>query len=95
MITDEVTDSHSNQEIMSLCLRFVDCPLAKADCIISIMSKLGLPIEDMQGQAYDGAAAMSSCNVGVQANIKLLIVLALYMHFWRNMEGIEFSQAIQ
>ena len=78
---------------MSLCLRFVDCTLAKAevkeifvdfmhveratgqklaDCIISMLAKLGLPIEDMREQAYDGAAAMSSSNVGVQANIKWL-----------------------
>lgn len=101
VIADEVTDSHSNQEIMSLCLRFVDCTLDKAevkeifvdfmhveratgqklaDCIISMLAKLGLPIEDMRGQAYDGAAAMSSSNVGVHANIKRLNPLALYTH---------------
>ena len=43
-----------------------------AVCIVSMLTKLGLPIEDMRGQAYDGAAAVSSCNVGVQANMKRL-----------------------
>ena len=93
MIADEVTDSHPNQEIVSLYFRFVDCSLAKAevkesfvdfihferatgqnlaDCIVSMLVRLGLPIEDMRLQAYDGAATMSSSNVGVQANMKRL-----------------------
>ena len=45
-----------------------------ADCIVSMLARLGLPIEEMRGQAYDDAAAMSS------SNGKRLYPLALYTH---------------
>jgi len=48
--------------------------------IISLLNKNGLSIEDIRGQAYDGASSMSSNNVGVQSQIKKYNPLAIYTH---------------
>ena len=97
IIVDEVTDVHANQEVLSVCLRFLDnlnpeqpevkevffdfVYLDKTDgvsisrAIIECLSKRGIDITKARGQAYDGASAMSSYRVGVQARIR-----ALYVH---------------
>ena len=91
IIADEVTDVHANQEVLSLCLHFLDnlnpeqpevkevffdfVYLDKTDgesisrAIIECLSKRGIDITKARGQAYDGASAMSSSRVGVQARI--------------------------
>jgi hypothetical protein len=51
-----------------------------ADAIIESCSKHNIDITKHRGQAYDGAAAMSSGRIGVQARIKEKSPLALYMH---------------
>ena len=107
IIADEVTDTYSSQEVLSICLRFVTwnketgtiiakpsikevffdfCFLTKTtgisiataikECLISHR----LDISHMRGQAYDGASAMSSNNVGVQARIRESAPIAVYTH---------------
>ena len=41
-----------------------------AETIVSTLQVLGLDIENVRGQGYDGAANMSSDNVGVLASNK-------------------------
>ena len=41
-----------------------------AETIVSTLQGLGLEIENVRGQGYDGAANKSSDNVGVQRRIK-------------------------
>ncbi|XP_056009380.1 52 kDa repressor of the inhibitor of the protein kinase-like [Ostrea edulis] len=53
---------------------------AIADKLIEILRSLAIPIENMRGQAYDGAAAMASEKRGCQGRIKYLNQLALYTH---------------
>ena len=48
--------------------------------IIAALSKNGLHVKHIRGQAYDGTSAMSSNNVGTQAQIKAKNPLALYTH---------------
>lgn len=102
IIADEVTDPHANQEVLSVCVRFLD--LSTADhpqikevfidfihlrratgekvgkAIMSVLRRNGLDVKNIRGQAYDGASAMSSSNVGTQAQIKAQNPLALYTH---------------
>lgn len=104
VIADEVTDSHANREIISVCLRFVDLTSLKnphiRECLINflfleranassickkILESLSHPSVSLdptkiRGQAYDGAAVMSSEMAGVQAKIKDISPLALYTH---------------
>nr|XP_054770918.1 52 kDa repressor of the inhibitor of the protein kinase-like [Lytechinus pictus] len=99
IIADEVTDPHANQEVLSVCVRFLD--LSTADhpqikevfidfihlrratgekvgkAIMSVLRRNGLDVKNIRGQAYDGASAMSSSNVGTQAQIKAQNPLAL------------------
>lgn len=48
--------------------------------IMSVLSSNGLDVKYIRGQAYDGASAMSSSNVGTQAQIKAQNLLALFTH---------------
>ena len=84
IIADETTDAFSNQEILTLCLRFVDLsspsnPHLK-ECLLSFIDleranaetinrkiletlsspPVSLDIRKICGEAYDGAAVMSS-----------------------------------
>ena len=94
IIADEVTDVHANQEILGVCLRFVDLSVPEVphirECLVSFMyleratssaisskmleslshTSLSLDPSNIRGQAYDGAAVMSSSIAGVQAKIK-------------------------
>ncbi len=85
VIADEVTDPHANQEIILVCLRFVDLTSPKEPHLINfvnleranasaicakILDSLSLPSVSLdqakiRGQAYDGAAVMSSDIAGV------------------------------
>ena len=104
IIADEVTDYHANQEILSVCVRFVDltCPQKPKikECLINLVNieranastisqkilesishpSVSLNARNIRGQAYDGAAVMSSKIAGVQAKIKEVSPLALYTH---------------
>ena len=51
-----------------------------AATITAELEKLSLDITDARGQGYDGAANMSSDNVGVQKRIRQLAPKAVYMH---------------
>ena len=93
IMVDEVT-SH-NQELMPLCVLFVDVHKniiiqfstlsrvtgeAIASRICSDLTNLGLALNNIRGQGYDGASSMSSSRVGVQARIREHSPLAFYTH---------------
>ena len=104
IIADECTDSYSNQEVLSVCLRFVDLSSIKdphiKECFIGFIhlhrtnastisqkileciseAPVSLDSSLIRGQAYDGAAVMSSEKAGVQAKIKEISPLAVYTH---------------
>lgn len=104
IIADEVTDPHANQEILSVCVRFVDLTSPQnphiKECLINLVNveranastiakkilesishpSIALNAGNIRGQAYDGAAVMSSEIAGVQAKIKEISPLALYTH---------------
>ncbi|CAN7982371.1 unnamed protein product, partial [Ixodes pacificus] len=88
IIADEVTDRHSNQEILCVCLRYLvfenqrvhikesmidfvhmerTTGASLASAIIRSLAACNVDITKARGQSYDGAAAMSSSRVGVQA----------------------------
>ena len=104
IIADEVTDCHANQNILSVCIQFVDLISPKnpqiKDCLINLInvergnastiskktlepishSSVSLNAYNIHGQAYDGAAVMSSEIAGIQAKIKEISPLAVYTH---------------
>lgn len=101
IIADEVTDRHSNQEILCVCLRYLvfenqrvhikesvidfvhmerTTGASLASAIIRSLAACNVDITKARGQSYDGAAAMSSSRVGVQARIKEASPKALYTH---------------
>ena len=47
---------------------------------LEIIQRIGIPIENIRGQAYDGASAMASEKVGCQGRIKSVNKLAVYTH---------------
>lgn len=51
-----------------------------AETIVSTLQGLGLEIENVRGQGYDGAANMSSDDVGVQRRIRGRSLKAGYVH---------------
>ena len=51
-----------------------------ASTILTQLSQLGLKLEHMRGQGYDGASNMSGKYRGVQARVKELHHLAMYTH---------------
>ena len=51
-----------------------------ASTILSELSKLGLNLDHLRGQGYDGASNMSGKVSGVQARVKELYPLAMYTH---------------
>lgn len=51
-----------------------------ATTILQAIEKLGLSIENVVGQSYDGAPNMSSEKIGVQTRIKKYAPKALYVH---------------
>ena len=51
-----------------------------ASTILTQLSQLGLNLEHMRGQGYDGASNMSGKYCGVQARVKELYPLAMNTH---------------
>ncbi|XP_071965592.1 52 kDa repressor of the inhibitor of the protein kinase-like [Antedon mediterranea] len=100
IIADEVTDTTTNKEVLSICLRFLTgdeqveiaehfvdfvnlnrtTGKAIADAIMKSLSDNGFNYQNLRGQAYDGASAMSSAVRGVNGRIREVVPLALYSH---------------
>ncbi len=53
---------------------------ALANSFIENLEALGIDINQMRGQGYDGAANMAGIHRGVQARIRALVPSALYVH---------------
>ena len=53
---------------------------AIADAIVKSLHDMGFDIENLRGQGYDGASAMSSSIQGVNGRIREIAPLALYSH---------------
>ena len=71
IIGDEVIDKYANQEILSVCLRFLD-----------LNNDVSPKIKEVSFDyvKYDGASAMSSEACGVQGRIRRIAPMALYTH---------------
>ena len=119
IIADECTDRHSNQEILSVCLRFVSLLTPKdpqiKECLVDFLHleratattiatkllesltsvSLSLNPSNIRGQAYDGAAVMSSEKAGVQAKIKEVSPLAFYTHCYCHCLNLSLASACQ
>ena len=119
IIADECTDRHSNQEILSVCLRFVSLLTSKdpqiKECLVDFLHleratataiatkllesltsvSLSLNPSNIRGQAYDGAAVMSSEKAGVQAKIKEVSPLAFYTHCYGHCLNLSLASACQ
>ena len=101
IIADELTDQFTNQEMLTVCLRFLVCDgklpsitevffdfvsLERttgqkiAEGIMESLRKYGIDILKCRGQAYDGAACMSSEAKRVQGQLKRVATRALYTH---------------
>ena len=66
-------------------IHFVECDTditgrALADKMIATISALGLNLQNLRGQGYDGAGNMSGKTNGVAAIISSSYPLALYLH---------------
>ena len=53
---------------------------AMASKILTLLRDLGIPLQNMRGQCYDGAASMSGAVSGVQARILREAPLVVYTH---------------
>lgn len=101
IIADEVTDVFANQEVLSVCVRFIDTttnrPHVKelflgflhierstgqdiATAILRLLREAGLQLENIRGQAYDGASAMAGSKNGTQAIILRECPKAIFTH---------------
>ena len=94
IIADEVTVKYDNKEILSICVHFIEGEYISevfldfveltrtgahiAEAIMLSLAQNKVDILKCRGQAYNGAAAMSSERVGVLASIKVVCPLALY-----------------
>ena len=125
IIADETTDKFSNQEILTLCLRFLDLTSSASsssspnpqikECLVSFIHldranavgiskkildalthpSLSLNIHKICGQAYDGAAVMSSDKAGVKAKIKEVSPMALYTHCYSHSLNLSIAASCQ
>ena len=119
IIADETTDHFLNQEILTLCLRFVDLSLPATpvikECLLSFIHlqranadgitkkiletlthpSVSLDTTKICGQAYDGAAVMSSKRAGVQAKIKQVSPRALYIHCYSHCLNLSIAASCQ
>ena len=96
IIADEVTSHNKeqlalcarfidkNNDVREDFIAFIHLPRITgeviAETIVSTLQGLGLEIENVRGQGYDGAANMSSDNVGVQRRIRERSPKAVYVH---------------
>lgn len=79
-----VSTSDKNIEIKEIFFDFVHLNRSSGDkiakAIIDSPTRHDIDVTKCRGQGYDGAGAMSSERVGVQARIKEIAPLALYIH---------------
>ena len=96
IIADETTDISTTEQMTLLVryvnensikedfLTFIEIKdlrgKARAETIVKTLSNFDIPLSKLRGQGYDGAAAMSGNNEGVQAHIRKLAPLAVYTH---------------
>jgi len=66
-----------------------------ASTILTQLSELGLNLEHMRGQGYDGATNMSGKYRGVQARAKELYPLAMYTHCCNHVLNLVISASSQ
>ena len=75
-----VTDGRINEEFLA----FVEVKdltgSGLAEKILSTIRHLGLDPQDLVGQSYDGASAMSGVHSGVQSRVRELFPRAIWMH---------------
>jgi len=66
-----------------------------ASTILTQLSQLGLNLEHMRGQGYDGSSNMSGKYRGVQARVKELYPLAMYTHCCNHVLNLVISTSSQ
>jgi len=66
-----------------------------ASTILTQLSQLGLNLEHMRGQRYDGASNMSRIYRGVQARVKELYPLVMYTHCCNHVLNLVISTSSQ
>ena len=66
-----------------------------ASTILTQLSQLGLNLEHMRGQGYDGVSNMSGKYRGVQARVKELCPLAMYTHCCNHVLNLVISTSSQ
>jgi len=66
-----------------------------ASTILTQLSHLGLNLEHMRGQGYDGASNMSGKYRGVQTRVKELYLLAMYTHCCNHVHNLVISTSSQ
>ena len=66
-----------------------------ASTILTQLSQLGLNLEHMRGQGYDGASNMSGKYRGVQARVNELYPLAMYTHCCNHVLNLVISTSSQ
>ena len=73
-----------NNDVREEFIAFIHLPRITGEVIakpiVSTLQGLGLEIENVRGQGYDGAANMSSDNVGIQRRIRERSPKAVYVH---------------
>ena len=81
----------------SLCFLPVSSTTGKdlASTILTQLSQLGLNLEHMRGQGYDGASYMSGKYRGVEARVKELYPLAMYTHCCNHVLNLVISTSSQ
>lgn len=64
-----------------------------AEAILKYLKDVGLDLQYLRGQGYDGARAMSGVARGVQAVVKALYPKAEYVHCWAHVLNLGVSSA--
>ena len=74
-----MTDKYANQEILSVCLRFLDLKI-KEVFLTDFVNLDKTTVAFTRRQEYNGASGMSSEARGVQGRIGRIAPMALYTH---------------
>ena len=63
--------------------------------LLDVLTRLGLPLANLRGQCYDGAAYMAGDHKGVQSRIQALQPKALYVHCFAHTLNLSVQDAIR
>lgn len=63
--------------------------------LMDVLTRLGLPVTNLRGQCYDGAANMAGDHKGVQSRILALQPKALYVHCFAHTLNLSVQDAIR